>query len=262
MKENLDKKLLKLINNKTSGSSELLTLLHDHLKEERKIFELFPSLIIELQKKFTSFKNIQSYLDEFYNEIKNKGNLEKFFNKYDETLINVYDNIFLKAKNELLKYSNFITISNSKTVYEILKRIKKEKSKITVYISESRPKYEGKILARKLAEEKINVYLITEAMLSNYVKNSDAALIGADMILKNGNIVNKVGSSTLAILCKYYKVPFFVVADKSKFSSKNTFDKKAMPSAEIWRNPPLNIEIPNYYFEEIDKKLITKVFTS
>ncbi|MDH7603323.1 MAG: hypothetical protein QHH13_00315 [Melioribacter sp.] len=262
MKENLDKNLLKLINNKTSGSSELLTLLHDHIKQERKNFELFPSLIIELQKKFTSFQNINSYLDEFYNEIKNKGNLEKFFYKYDEILINVYDNIFLKAKNELLKYSNFITISNSKTVYEILKRIKKEKSKITVFVSESRPKFEGRILARKLAEEKINVYLITEAMLSNHVKNSDAALIGADIILKNGNVVNKVGSSILAILCKFYKVPFFVVAHKSKFSSKNTFDRKEMHSTEIWRNPHLNIEVPNYYFEEIDKKLIKKIFTS
>ncbi len=262
MKENLDIDLLKLINNKTSGSSELLSLLHDRLKKEKKIFELFPSLIIELQEKFSSFKNIQSYLNELYYEIKNKNKLDKFFNKYDEILINIYDKIYLKVQNELLKYTNFITISNSKTVYEILKRIKKERSKITVFVSESRPKYEGRILAQKLAEEKINVHLITEAMLSNYVKNSDAAIIGADIILKNGNVVNKVGSSTLAIVCKYYKVPFYVVADKSKFSSNDIFNRKEMPSAEIWRNKSVNIKIPNYYFEEIDKKFITKVFTS
>lgn len=259
--KNFDKELLKLVNNKTSGSSELLILLHEHLKKERKIFQLFPSMITELQKKFSSFENIQNYLDEFYNEIKNKRSLDKFFDKYDKSLLSVYDSIFFKSRDELIKNKNFITISNSKTVLEILKRIKKEKPKITVYVSESRPMFEGRILARKLAEEKINVVLITEAMLSNYVKKSDAALIGADMILKNGNVVNKVGSSVLAILCKHYKIPFYVLADKSKFSSKNNFHRKDMPSTEIWRSS-LNIKIPNYYFEEIDKKLITKIFTS
>lgn len=257
----LNKALQKLINDKTSGSNELLLSLHKHIKKELKIFQLFPALILELKQKFSPFKNIQKYLDDFQVALKKKNELEKFFNLYDEMLLNIYDNIYSKCKNTLINYSTFITISNSTTVFEIFKRLKKDKSRFKVYVSESRPKYEGRILAQKLAIEKINVQLITEAMLSEYVKNSDAAIIGADSILKNGNVINKVGSNVLAILCKHYKIPFYVLADKNKLSNNNSYDKKLMPSDEIWKQNN-NIKIINYYFEEINKKLITKVFTA
>lgn len=261
MQIKLNRALTKLIDNKTSGSNELLFSLHKHIKKELKLFQLFPILILELKQKFSPFENIQKYLDDLQVALKKENELEKFINLYDEILLNIYDNIYSKCKNILINYSNFITISNSTTVFEILKRLKKDKSYIKVYVSESRPKYEGRILAQKLAKEKIKVQLITEAMLSEYVKNSDVAIIGADSILKNGNVINKVGSNVLAILCKYYKTPFYVLADKNKISNNNFYDKKLMPSNEIWKQN-YSIKITNYYFEEINKKLITKIFTA
>lgn len=261
MNKQLNNKFKKIIHDKISGSSELLLQLHNHLKKEKRIIQLFPELLNELQDKFKSFRNIQRYFEDLKKELKKNKNLDYFFNKYDAILLNVYDKIFLHCRSTLIKYSKFITISNSNTLFEILKRLKKERNKLSVTVLESRPKFEGRIMAKKLSLENIDVKLITEAMISEYVKKSDAALIGADEILKNGNIINKVGSASLAIVCKYHHVPFYVLADKNKISSKNHFDKKEMPPSEIWRHSS-QIKIVNYYFEEVDKSLITKLFTS
>ncbi len=255
-----NKNLQNLINNNTLGSNEILQLLHKHIKKNYKIFLLSPFLIDDLKEKFPAFNNIQKYLTQLHSVITTKKSISDFFEKYDYELESIYDKIYNNCKKFLLDKSNFITISNSKTVYEIFKRLKKDKSQIKIYVSESRPKNEGRILAKKLIGENIKVELIIEAMLGEYVEKSDAAIIGADIILKNGNVVNKVGSKSLAIICKYFKVPTYVLADKNKFSVNNTFNKKIMLSDEIWKISS-NIQITNYYFEEIDKKLITKIFS-
>ncbi|MCX7797459.1 MAG: translation initiation factor eIF-2B [Melioribacter sp.] len=256
-----NRQIKKIILDNTSGSSDILTLLHKHIKKTYQNFLLFPELIDELQKKFLHFQNIQKYLKEFKQVIKRKNKLEIFFNKYDELLENIYDKIYHKCKDTLITYNSFITISNSKTVFEILKRLKKEISNINVIVCEARPLLEGRILAKNLSKNKINVQLITEAMMNEFVKKIDAAIIGADVILKNGNVVNKVGSATLAIVCKYHKVPFYVLADKSKYSNAIHFNKKIMPKEEIWKQPK-KVKLTNFYFEEINKELITKIFTS
>ena len=45
----------------------------------------------------------------------------------------------------------------------------------------------------------------------------DAIFIGADRIVANGDVANKIGSSTLAIVAKHYSVPFYVAAPSSSF---------------------------------------------
>ena len=115
-------------------------------------------------------------------------------------------------------------------------------------------------MARKLSKLNISTELITEAAMAPHINKIDAALVGADVILKNGNVVNKTGSLTLAVLCKSHSIPFYVAADKQKFSYTNKFDQKEMPPEEIWRQSNPNIKITNFYFEEINKKLITKIF--
>ena len=120
---------------------------------------------------------------------------------------------------------------------------------------------EGRILAEKLSKLKIDAELITEAAIALKINEAGAALIGADMILKNGNVINKTGSLTLATVCKFNSIPFYVAADKAKFSHNNKFEQKEMPHKEIWRHSNSKIKIKNFYFEEIDKKFISRIFT-
>ncbi|MGK9477301.1 hypothetical protein [Melioribacter sp. OK-6-Me] len=243
-----------------SGSSELLQELHEHLKTQKNILSLFPDLLDSFGKKFAAFENIQNYLNELRRVIKTKKSIDEFFKKYDNLILNIYDNIYNNCRTILIKHSSFITISNSKTVFEILKRLSKENKELSVVVTESRPQYEGRILARRLSKEGIEVKLITEAMIYNESLTCEAGIIGADTVLKNGNVVNKTGSGLLALACKYRNIPLYVVCDRQKFSNKNKFTNKLMPSNEIWKTRS-RIKIENYYFEEIDKKLITHIFT-
>lgn len=243
-----------------SGSSELLEELHKHLKTQKNILSLFPDILDDFGNKFATFENIRKYLNELRRTIKTQKSVDAFFEKYDRLLFNLYDNIYNNCRHKLIKYSSFITISNSKTVFEILKRTAEEKGSLKATVSESRPQYEGRILARRLHKAGLDVKLITEAMIYNETLKCDAGIIGADAALKNGNVINKTGSALLALACKHRKIPLFVVCDRKKFSGKNKFENKIMSPEEIWKTRS-GIKIENYYFEEIDKKLITEIFT-
>ena len=252
--------LKKIYSDNTSGSSDILVELHEHLKKEQKMLEVFPELINEVKIQFTAFHSVQSYLNELEKVMRSKKRIDNFFEKYDSRLINIYDVIFDKCKTILLKHKKFITLSNSKTVFEIFKKLKQSKHDLEVTACESRPKFEGRLLAKKLADEGMKINLITDAGIEQVLDNIDAALIGADTILKNGNVVNKTGSAILAVLCKYRSIPFYVVADKNKISNKYKFGQKEMPADEILRKHHPNIKIENLYFEEVNRKLITKIF--
>lgn len=256
----MSKNLSKIISDKTSGSSEILIELHEHLKAQSGFIKIFPSFINSVEEKFPSFQNIQLYLKELKKSLSN-NTVDEFFLKYDNLFDNIYDKIFLKCKDELKNYNRILTISNSKTLLELFIRLKKVNPKLEIILCESRPKFEGRIFAKKLLKNHIQVELITEAMIFLATKNVDAGMIGADAILKNGCVINKVGSSLIAISCKNFNKPFYVISDKSKQKSTNKFNQKEMPPEEIWRHSQKNLLVKNFYFEKIDKNLITEIIS-
>ena len=257
----LDNKLFKIFSDKKSGSTDILIELHEHLQKEQKIIQLFPEIIDLAKTQLRTFHNVQIYLNEMKSSIKRDKNLDAFFKKYDKIFLNPFNSLYEKSKKILYKYSSFITLSNSRTVFEIFCGLKNDIPDLNVIVSESRPKNEGRLLAKKLAQVNIPTQIITEAMIYESVKKIDAALVGSDYILKNGAVINKVGCSILAATCHVLKKPFYVIARKDKFSKSNNFNQKEMPPEEIWRHHPENIRIRNFYFEKIDKKLITKIIS-
>jgi len=89
-----------------------------------------------------------------------------------------------------------------------------------VYASETRPYLQGgRLTAYELIKENIPHKITVEGAFSYILENKlvDAIFIGADRIVSNGDTANKIGSSSLAIVAKYYGVPFYVVAPTSSF---------------------------------------------
>ncbi len=261
---NFDSEFRELLDNKSSGSKELLYKFNSLLYLNFKNISNFTSIINIAKNRWKEFQTIQNYLHklEKYIHDNDKENLFSFIRTYLTTENKIYDTLFDNLYPHIKTYNSFITISNSRTIQEIFTRLKKRKKKIDLTISESRPQNEGKVLADNLLSLEINMNYITEAMIPEYVKKCDVAIVGADTILKNGNIVNKMGSRLLAIACQYYDKPFFVVADKSKKKSDNNFNQNQYDSSEIWDYYHPNLHIKNFYFEIVDKKLITKIITN
>ncbi|MDZ7763595.1 MAG: hypothetical protein U5K00_04105 [Melioribacteraceae bacterium] len=257
-KNNQTVTLNSIISDNTSGSRELLQKLNHYLSNHKN--EIDEELIYSLQDSFSEFQSIKNYLTQL-NESLSNDNLDKYFRQFEENQKSVFEELLINIKPEIEQINSFITISNSQTILELFKLFHKEKSFLRLTVCEGRPNNEGRILAEKLSREDIAVSLITEAQIYDAVQKVECGIIGADKILPNGNVVNKVGSNLLALACKEFNKPFFVVTDKSKFANENSFDKKEKPADEIYSGSN-KIKISNYYFEEIPKELITKVITN
>jgi len=252
-----------ILNNKTLGSSELVQLLNNYLFSiSNNIPEIIKTVRI-VKTKLGHFEAVNSYLDEMSSviKVKEKKELLEFFKEYSINENQRAKIIFNRIYPRLKEIQNVITLSRSGTVLAVLKLWHQKNKKIKVVVCESRPKLEGRLMANELAAEGIQIELITDAMMNLYVQNVDAVIIGADTVLSSGNIVNKVGSKALALLCKEYKRPFYVVTAQSKYSRKKTYRSKSENPDEVWDKKVKNLSINNIYFEEIEKKFITKIFT-
>lgn len=89
-----------------------------------------------------------------------------------------------------------------------------------VYADETRPYMQGtRLTAFELGKEKIPYSIVVEGSASYLLSHGrvDAIFVGADRIAANGDTANKVGTATLAIVAKHYKIPFYVVAPVSSF---------------------------------------------
>ena len=97
----------------------------------------------------------------------------------------------------------------------------REKGKtFAVYACETRPLLQGaRLTAWELMRGKINTTLICDNMAATVMrdKNIAAVFTGADRIAANGDTANKIGTYSLAVLARYHKIPFYVVAPQSTF---------------------------------------------
>lgn len=90
--------------------------------------------------------------------------------------------------------------------------------KVVVYADETRPWLQGaRLTAWELAEDGIEVVLIADDMAGLFFrqKEFDAVVVGADRIAANGDVANKIGTYTLAVLAQAHGVPFYVAAPTS-----------------------------------------------
>lgn len=87
-----------------------------------------------------------------------------------------------------------------------------------VFADETRPLLQGaRLTSYELAKGGLDVTLICDNMASLVMKNGwvQACFVGCDRIAANGDAANKIGTSGVAILAKYYGIPFYVLGPTS-----------------------------------------------
>jgi len=254
--------LQKIFSDNKSGSSELLLKLISWSKNYCDDKKVLLEMISLAKSELKNFATIQYFINEFKKRIKSNSDsaITNFLNQQNEKIKNMYENLFKNSLPYLKNSKRIVTLSNSKTIIEILKKLN-EVTKINVIIGESSPQLEGRIMAKELLRQKIRVEIIPDALLPSAAEKSDLAIIGADMILSNGDVVNKIGSSSLAIACKYFKKPFYVLATSDKFSQKKKYVVEERNGNEIWNYNHKLLTKTNYYFEVVERRLITKIIT-
>ncbi|HZU69968.1 MAG TPA: S-methyl-5-thioribose-1-phosphate isomerase [Ktedonobacteraceae bacterium] len=90
--------------------------------------------------------------------------------------------------------------------------------KIHVFVDETRPVLQGaRLTAWELQQEGIPLTLITDNMAGHFMRTAGikAVFVGADRIAANGDVANKIGTYSVAVLAKAHSIPFYVLAPRS-----------------------------------------------
>ncbi|VTT28297.1 methylthioribose-1-phosphate isomerase [Klebsiella pneumoniae] len=85
----------------------------------------------------------------------------------------------------------------------------------SVWVDETRPLLQGgRLTAWELGELGVPYHLICDSMAASLMAQNrvDAIWVGADRIAANGDVANKIGTYSLAVLAHYHNVPFYVAA--------------------------------------------------
>ncbi|MFA5406185.1 MAG: hypothetical protein WC307_02405 [Candidatus Nanoarchaeia archaeon] len=160
----------------------------------------------------------------------------------------------------LKKNSVLFTHCHSSSVMSIIKSAKPRE----VYCTESRPRYQGRITATELIKAGLKVNMIVDSAVADYVKKADCFLIGCDVITST-NIINKVGSRMISILCDKYDIPLYVCSLSYKFEpgSIDGFISavEERNTKEVWDKPPRGLQIHNPAFDVVDFEAISGFIT-
>jgi methylthioribose-1-phosphate isomerase len=116
------------------------------------------------------------------------------------------------------------------TALGVIKAANEQGKRISVIATETRPLLQGaRLTAWELKQENIPVTLITDSMAGYFMSQGkiNCVIVGADRIAANGDIANKIGTYTLAVLAKENNIPFYVACPTS------TIDPSLSSGAEI-----------------------------
>jgi len=146
--------------------------------------------------------------------------------------------------------------------------------KIQVIADETRPVLQGaRLTAWELMQAGVSVTLITDNSAGALMKKGEInlALVGTDRTVRNGDVANKIGTYSVAVLCKEHKIPFYVAAPLSSIDfSISTGDKipiEERGSEEVThifgtcRIAPDNVRVRNMAFDVTPAKYITAIIT-
>ena len=104
------------------------------------------------------------------------------------------------------------------TALGVVRAAKEAGKKVSVLADETRPFLQGaRLTAWELKKDRIPVKVISDNMAGHFLKSGaiDLVIVGADRIAANGDVANKIGTYSVAVLARENKVPFYVAAPLS-----------------------------------------------
>lgn len=131
----------------------------------------------------------------------------------------------------------------------------------SVVVTEGRPDFAGFKTAKELSRAGIPVTVILDSAVGYYMEKVDLVLLGAEGVVENGGIINKIGSYQIAIVAKAFKRPVYVAAESYKFARMFPLNQDDVTEGKmnINKEPSIVVEYPNLDFTPPES--ITLLFT-
>lgn len=150
---------------------------------------------------------------------------------------------------------------------------KEQGKRIQIIADETRPVLQGaRLTAWELMQAEIPVTLITDNSAGALMKKGliDLAIVGTDRTTRNGDVANKIGTYTVAVLCKEHNIPFYVAAPLSSIDfSLESGDMIPIEQRHpeevttIWghRVAPEGVNVINMAFDVTPARYVTAIIT-
>lgn len=131
----------------------------------------------------------------------------------------------VKPGSRLLTHCNTggLATAGVGTAIGVIHRAHQQGKIANVWVDETRPLLQGgRLTAWELGELGVPYQLITDSMAASLMAKGevDAVWVGADRIAANGDVANKIGTYSLAVLAKYHGIPFYVAAPQTTLDSQ------------------------------------------
>lgn len=130
----------------------------------------------------------------------------------------------------------------------------------SLVVTESRPGFEGRVTALSALDMGLSVKVVTDACAADELRGVDLVLMGLDTIELDGSVVNKAGSSLIAMAAHALGVKVYFIGEIRKISlSGRRADLEEYDPAEVWDRPPQGLEVRNLYFDRTPPLFITGI---
>jgi ribose 1,5-bisphosphate isomerase len=146
-----------------------------------------------------------------------------------------------------------LTHCRSSTVTNLLAFAKQDGKSFEVVCTETRPALQGRITAKEMLKLGVKTTMIVDSAARSFMNQADLVLVGADGLTSEGNVINKIGTSTIALLANEARKPFYVVSELLKFDPATMYGdyekiEERNPD-EIWKEAPENLIVRNPAFD-------------
>lgn len=175
---------------------------------------------------------------------------------------NSNDKISLYGQQKIKKGTNIFVYHYTMNLLNILYSANKNGKNFNVFITESRPFFEGRDVAKQLSKLNIphSLYLDSAARLA--IKDADFVLVGADYVSLDSKPYSKIGAELFAEIAHNRGIPFYVCVDSWQMNPhKMEMSSMDMSPDSIWKLAPKSTRINTYIYEKIDPHLITGIIS-
>jgi len=156
--------------------------------------------------------------------------------------------------------SVIFTHCHSSTVTYLLQKARETGKSFEVICTETRPVLQGRITAKEMSDLGVKTTLIVDSAARFFMNKVDFVVVGADAITSEGNIVNKIGTSIIALAAKEARTPLYIVSELLKFDPVTMYGDyeriEERSHQEIWEHPPKGLLIRNPAFDITKREFI------
>ncbi len=162
-----------------------------------------------------------------------------------------------------------MTHCNSAAATSIMATAHAQGKEISVFATESRPRMQGLITINRLDKLGIKTFLIVDSAVRYFMKDIDLVIMGADAVTANGSVVNKIGSSQLALAANEARKNVIIAAETYKFSPRTILGElveiEERDSSEVISTDKLNefknVRVRNPAFDITPREYIDLICT-